>query len=149
MGERAEESLSVPCTGHASQENVVCNVDRTYQSFCKRMYHLYSDRHLLACESGRDHILHPDLCSDTGRPALHHGSGSVSAGRRVWKDRTECAQMLIQSALLGAGAGVAVVVGIFVNMDFIFPIVLIYSMMVTVAVGVLASLRFNTMEQLV
>ena len=58
-------------------------------------------------------------------------------------------RMLIQSALLGAGAGVAVVVGIFVNMDFIFPIVLIYSMMVTVAVGVLASLRFNTMEQLV
>ena len=58
-------------------------------------------------------------------------------------------RMLIQSALLGAGVGVAIVVGIFVNMDFIFPIVLIYSMMVTVAVGVLASLRFDTMEQLV
>ena len=52
-------------------------------------------------------------------------------------------------ALLGAGAGVAVMVGIFANMDFVFPIVLIYSMMVTVAMGILASLRFDTMEQLV
>ena len=58
-------------------------------------------------------------------------------------------RMFIQIALLGVGAAVAVIVGIFVNMDFIFPIVLIYSMMVTVAMGVLASLRFDTMEQLV
>ena len=58
-------------------------------------------------------------------------------------------RMFIQMALLGAGAGVAVIAGIFVNMDFVFPIVLIYSMMVTVAMGVLASLRFDTMEQLV
>ena len=58
-------------------------------------------------------------------------------------------RMFIQMALLGAGAGVAVMVGIFANMDFVFPIVLIYSMMVTVAMGVLASLRFDTMEQLV
>lgn len=58
-------------------------------------------------------------------------------------------RMFIQTALLAIGAAVAVVVGFFVNMDFIFPIVLIYSMMVTVAMGVLASLRFDTMEQLV
>ena len=58
-------------------------------------------------------------------------------------------RMFIQTALLGVGAAVAVIVGIFVNMDFIFPIVLIYSMMVTVAMAVLASLRFDTMEQLV
>ena len=58
-------------------------------------------------------------------------------------------RMFIQITLLGVGAAVAVIVGIFVNMDFIFPIVLIYSMMVTVAMGILASLRFDTMEQLV
>lgn len=58
-------------------------------------------------------------------------------------------RMFIQTALLGVGVLVAVLVGIFVNMDFIFPIVLIYSMMVTVAMGILASLRFETMEQLV
>ena len=40
-------------------------------------------------------------------------------------------------------------IGVFINIDFIFPIVLIYSMMVTVAMGILASLRFDTMEQLV
>nr|WP_294490719.1 putative ABC exporter domain-containing protein [uncultured Mediterraneibacter sp.] len=58
-------------------------------------------------------------------------------------------RMSIQMALLGLGAVVAVLIGIFVNMDFIFPIVLIYSIMVTVAMGVLASFRFETMEQLV
>lgn len=58
-------------------------------------------------------------------------------------------RMFIQTALLGVGVLVAVLAGIFVNMDFIFPIVLIYSMMVTVAMGILASLRFETMEQLV
>ena len=58
-------------------------------------------------------------------------------------------RMFIQTALLGVGAIAAVIAGIFVNMDFIFPIVLIYSMMVTVAMGILASIRFDTMEQLV
>ena len=58
-------------------------------------------------------------------------------------------RVFVQMALLGLGAGVAVLIGVFVNMDLIFPIVLIYSIMVTVAMGVLASLRFETMEQLV
>ena len=58
-------------------------------------------------------------------------------------------RMFIQMALLGVGAGAAVMIGVFINIDFIFPIVLIYSMMVTVAMGILASLRFDTMEQLV
>ena len=58
-------------------------------------------------------------------------------------------RMFIQMALLGLGVGVALIVGIFINMDYIFPIVLIYSIIVTVAMGVLASLRFETMEQLV
>lgn len=56
-----------------------------------------------------------------------------------------CLQMLI----LGMGAGAAVLVGILVNLDFIFPILLIYSIIVTVAIGFLASLRFDTMEQIV
>ena len=50
--------------------------------------------------------------------------------------------------VLGMGAMVAVLVGIFVNVNLIFPILLIYSIMVTVAVGLLASLRFGSMEQL-
>ena len=52
-------------------------------------------------------------------------------------------------ALLGMGVGVAVLVGIFINEAFIFPILLVYSLLVTVAMGFLASLRFETMEQIV
>lgn len=55
--------------------------------------------------------------------------------------------MVIQFTFLAAGAAAAAVAGIFLNPDFVFPIVLIYSMIVTVATGVLASLRFETMEQ--
>ena len=58
-------------------------------------------------------------------------------------------RMSVQMALLGLGAVVAVLVGMFVNINFIFPIVLVYSIMVTVAMGVLASMRFETMEQMV
>ena len=58
-------------------------------------------------------------------------------------------RMFIQTALLGAGVAAAVAVGIFVNVDFVFPIVLIYSIMATAAMAVLASFRFDTMEQMV
>lgn len=58
-------------------------------------------------------------------------------------------RMFIQMALLGLGAGAAVIIGIFVNTGLIFPILLIYSIMVTVAMGALASLRFDMMEQAV
>lgn len=58
-------------------------------------------------------------------------------------------RICIQFALLGMGAGVAVLVGIFINTGLIFPILLAYSVMVTAAMGFLASLRFETMEQLV
>lgn len=58
-------------------------------------------------------------------------------------------RLLFQGILLSAGTAAAAAAGIFVNPDFIFPIVLIYSIMVTVAMGVLAAVRFETMEQLV
>lgn len=57
-------------------------------------------------------------------------------------------RMCIQMAVLGTGAGIAALAGIFVNVDLIFPIVLIYSMIVTVATGIVASLRLETMEQM-
>ena len=55
----------------------------------------------------------------------------------------------IQMTILGVGAGEAVLIGIFIEINLIFPILLIYSIIVTVAVGLLASLRFHSMEQLV
>ena len=57
--------------------------------------------------------------------------------------------MLIQMFLLGFGAGLAVIVGFFVNAGLIYPVLLGYSLLITVAMGVLASLRFETMEQVV
>lgn len=55
---------------------------------------------------------------------------------------------MIQMAILGIGAAVASVVGFYVNKDLVFPIILIYSIIVTIAIGLLASIRFHSMEQL-
>ncbi len=57
-------------------------------------------------------------------------------------------RMLIQMFLLGFGAGLAVLIGIFVNVSFIYPLLLVYSIVITVGMGLLASLRFESMEQL-
>ena len=70
-------------------------------------------------------------------------------GEIFGKTGQDLLRMCIQFALLGMGAGVAVLVGIFINTGLIFPILLAYSVMVTAAMGFLASLRFETMEQLV
>lgn len=70
-------------------------------------------------------------------------------GEIFGKTGQDLLRMCIQFALLGMGAGLAVLVGIFINTGLIFPILLAYSVMVTAAMGFLASLRFETMEQLV
>lgn len=57
-------------------------------------------------------------------------------------------QMLIQSSLMGVGIAVAVVVGMVINLNLVFPILLIYSMIITVAVMFLASYRFDVLEQI-
>ena len=70
-------------------------------------------------------------------------------GEIFGKTGQDLLRMCIQFALLGMGVGVAVLVGVFINTWLIFPILLVYSVMVTAAMGFLASLRFETMEQLV
>ena len=57
-------------------------------------------------------------------------------------------RVCIQMTVLGMGIAAAFLIGIFININLVFPILLIYSMIVTVAVGVMASLRFDSMEQL-
>ena len=52
-------------------------------------------------------------------------------------------------ALLGVGAGVGVLAAVLISQTLIFPIVLIYGLMITVAMGAIALLRFDTMEQFV
>ena len=58
-------------------------------------------------------------------------------------------RMFIQMALLGVGAGVGVLAAVLISQTLIFPIVLIYGLMITVAMGAIALLRFDTMEQFV
>ena len=69
-------------------------------------------------------------------------------GETFGKTGQNIIRMCIQMMLLGTGAGVAALVAIFINMDLLFPIVLVYSLIVTAAVGMMASFRFEMMEQL-
>lgn len=57
-------------------------------------------------------------------------------------------RMLMQMFILGIGITISCLVGILINMNLIFPIVLIYSLIVTVMIGAVASIRFDSMEQL-
>ena len=53
-----------------------------------------------------------------------------------------------QMFVLGIGVMVAALAGIFISMDLVFPIALIYSMIVTVIIGLIAAIRFDSMEQM-
>lgn len=57
-------------------------------------------------------------------------------------------QAVTQMSILGIGIGLAVAAGIFISYNLVFPIVIIYSMIVTVMIALLAAVRFETMEQL-
>lgn len=69
-------------------------------------------------------------------------------GDTLGKTGQNLVRSLIQMMILGIGAAVSAIAGFMINMDLVFPIILIYSMIVTVATGLLASIRFHTMEQL-
>lgn len=58
-------------------------------------------------------------------------------------------RMLIQMSILGIGVTVALLLGFLVNLNLIFPGVLVYCLAVTVLVGAVASIQFDTMEQLI
>lgn len=57
--------------------------------------------------------------------------------------------MLIQSLILGIGIAVAVPVGIFFGMFWVFPMLILYCSLITILVMFLASIRFEQMEQVV
>ena len=50
--------------------------------------------------------------------------------------------------VLGIGVGIAALAGILIGMDLVFPIALIYSIIVTVIIGLIAAIRFDSMEQM-
>ena len=55
--------------------------------------------------------------------------------------------MAVQGGILGVGIGLAALMGFLINFNFVFPIILIYSMIVTVLIALLTVGRFETMEQ--
>mgnify|MGYP000544602724 CR=1 FL=1 len=63
--------------------------------------------------------------------------------------KQELIRGLMQMVILGLGAGIAVLVGLLIDPDLVFPILLIYSLIVTTLVGLLAAIRFDSMEQMV
>ncbi|MGC4018070.1 MAG: putative ABC exporter domain-containing protein [Muricomes sp.] len=69
-------------------------------------------------------------------------------GDTLGKTGQDIVRVCIQMTLLGLGVAAAVLVGVIVNVDFVFPIVLIYSIIITIIVALIASVRFQSMEQL-
>lgn len=70
-------------------------------------------------------------------------------GDSLGKTGQDIVRAVMQMAVIGIGVAISAVAGIMVDLDLVFPIILIYSMIVTVAIGLLASIRFSSMEQLV
>lgn len=69
-------------------------------------------------------------------------------GNFFGKTGQEIIRMLFQMFILGIGVAVATAAGIIFNINVVFPIILIYSLIVTTVLGALASVRFDTMEQM-
>lgn len=68
-------------------------------------------------------------------------------GDSLGKKGQNLVRTVIQMFILGTGGAVLGVVAAFINVDLVFPIVLIYSMIITVIIGLVASIRFYSMEQ--
>ena len=69
-------------------------------------------------------------------------------GDTMGKTGQDFVRAIIQMTVLGIGIAIAVAAGFMVNIDLVFPIIFIYSMIITVVIGLLASIRFYSMEQL-
>lgn len=69
-------------------------------------------------------------------------------GNLLGKAGQNIIRVLMQMVILGIGITLAVVIGMLVNINLIFPVTLIYTFVVTVLLGLIASVRFDTMEQL-
>ena len=103
----------------------------------------------LACSGNRDHLLY--LIYTVLQADRLYTMVIVQSllGEVFGKTGQSLLRMFIQMALLGVGAGVGVLAAVLISQTLIFPIVLIYGLMITVAMGAIALLRFDTMEQFV
>lgn len=69
-------------------------------------------------------------------------------GDLLGKTVQELVRVFIQMFIIGIGVLAAVLAGVLLNLNLVFPIVLIYSMILTMLMGALASIRFDSMEQM-
>ncbi len=69
-------------------------------------------------------------------------------GDLLGKTVQDLVRVFIQMFIIGIGIAVAVIVGLLINLDLVFPIILLYSIIITLFMGALASIRFHTMEQI-
>ena len=56
-------------------------------------------------------------------------------------------RMVIQGSTLGIGVLLAVLAGIFIHVNWVFPIILFYCIIITVLIAMIASARFEVLEQ--
>lgn len=56
-------------------------------------------------------------------------------------------RVVIQGSTLGIGVLLAVLAGIFIHVNWVFPIILFYCVIITVLIAMIASVRFEVLEQ--
>lgn len=69
-------------------------------------------------------------------------------GELLGKTGQNIVRVLMQMFVLGIGIMLAVLFGMIVNPNLVFPVMLLYTLAVTVLTGLIASVRFDTMEQI-
>lgn len=69
-------------------------------------------------------------------------------GDLLGKSLQEVVRLLFQMFFLGFGVAAAVIIGLLADPDMIYPVTLVYSIIVTGLMGALAAIRFDSMEQL-
>lgn len=69
-------------------------------------------------------------------------------GNLLGKTGQSIVRALMQMFILGIGIMLAVLIGIIVDLNMVFPVMLLYTLVVTVFTGLIASVRFDTMEQI-
>lgn len=69
-------------------------------------------------------------------------------GSAIGETAKQIIRMAVQGGIAGIGAVLGVAVAIFIHIDLVFPVVVVYGMIMAVVLGLLTVSRFTVMEQL-
>ena len=89
----------------------------------------------MGIRSGLCRAVYSDLYGASGEQTVSESDRTVDGWRTARKTGQELIRGLMQMVILGLGAGIAVLVGLLIDPDLVFPILLIYSLIVTTLVG--------------